>query len=93
MKSLLDILTKEKELVDRFKRQKDAIHVYEEQLERIRGIDVDCKIKEDDMNRYKILIEENERAILMTKRKIDGVRLEIRKYFKELQKVSHYGET
>ena len=56
MKSLLDILTKEKELVDKYNRHKDAVHV----------------------------IEENEYDMLRTKQKIDGVRLEIRKYFKEL---------
>ena len=84
MKSLLDILTKEKELVDNYNRHKDAVHVIEEQLERIRAIDVDCEIKEDDINRCETLIEENEYDMLKTKRQIDGVRLEIRKYFKEL---------
>ena len=84
MKSLLDILTKEKELVDKCNRHKDAVHVIEEQLEWIRDTDVDCKIKEDDINRYETLIEENEYDMLRTKRKIDGVRLEIGKYFKEL---------
>ena len=84
MKSLLDILTEEKELVDKYNRHEDAIHVFEEQLERIRAIDVDCKIKEDDINRYETLIEENEYDMLRTKQQIDGVRLEIRKYFKEL---------
>ena len=84
MKSLLDILTKEKELVDKYNRHKDAVHIFEEQLERIRVIDIDCKIKEDDINRYETLIEENEYDMLRTKQKIDGVRLEIGKYFKEL---------
>ena len=84
MKSLLDILTKEKKLVDKYNRHKDAVHVIEEQLERIRAIDVDSKIKEDDINRCETLIEENEYDTLRTKQKIDGVRLEIRKYFKEL---------
>ena len=84
MKSLLDILTKEKELVEKLNRQNDALHIFEEQLERIRDTDVDCKIKEDDINRYETLIEENEYDMLRTKRQIDGVRLEIRKYFKEL---------
>ena len=84
MKSLLDILMKEKELVEKYNRHKDAVHVIEEQLERIRAIDVDCEIKEDDINRCETLIEENEYDMLRIKRQIDGVRLEIRKYFKEL---------
>ena len=84
MKSLLNILTKEKELVDKYNRHKDAVHVIEEQLERIRAIDIDCKIKEHDINQYEILIEEHECAILETTRELDKVRLEIGKYFKEL---------
>ena len=84
MKSLLDILTKEKELVDKYNRHKDAVHVIEEQLERIRAIDVDSKIKEHDINQYEILIEEHECAILETTRELDKVRLEIGNYFKEL---------
>ena len=84
MKSLLDILTKEKELVDRLNSQNDAIHTFEERLEWIRGIDVDCLIKEHDINQYEILIENHECAILETTRELDKVRLEIRNYFKEL---------
>ena len=84
MKSLLDILTKEKELVDRLNSQNDAIHTFEERLEWIRGIDVDCLIKEHDINQYEILIEDHECAILETTRELDKVRLEIGNYFKEL---------
>ena len=84
MKSLLDILTEEKELVEKLNRQNDAIHTFEERLEWIRGIDVDCLIKEHDINQYEILIEEHECAILETTRELDKVRLEIRNYFKEL---------
>ena len=84
MKSLLDILTKEKELVDRLNSQNDAIHTFEERLEWIRGIDVDCLIKEHDINQYEILIEEHECAILETTRELDKVHLEIGNYFKEL---------
>ena len=60
MKSLLDILTKEKELVEKLNRQNDALHIFEEQLERIRNIDADSKIMENDINRYEILIENHE---------------------------------
>ena len=84
MKSLLDILTEEKELVEKLNRQNDAIHTFEERLEWIRGIDVDCLIKEHDINQYEILIEEHECAILETTRELNKVRLEIRNYFKEL---------
>ena len=84
MKSLLDILTKEKELVEKYNRHKDNVHVIEEQLERIRAIDVDCEIKEDDINQYEILIEEHEYTIREINRELDKVRLEIRNYFKEL---------
>ena len=84
MKSLLDILTKEKELVENLNRQNDALHIFEEQLERIRNIDVDCKDKEDDINCYEVLIEEHEYTIREINRELDKVRLEIRNYFKEL---------
>ena len=84
MKSLLDILTKEKELIDRLNSHNDAIHMFEERLEWIRGIDVDCLIKEHDINQYEILIEEHECAILETTRELDKVRLEIGNYFKKL---------
>lgn len=84
MKSLLDILTKEKELVEKYNRHKDAVHVIEEQLERIRAIDVDSKIKEDDINRYVILIENHEYDIREINQELNEVRLEIGKYFKEL---------
>ena len=80
----MDILKEEKELVGKFNSQSDAIDLFEEQLERIRNIDVDCKVKEDDINCYEVLIEEYQCAILETTRELDKVRLEIRKYFKEL---------
>ena len=84
MKSLLDILTKEKELVDRLNSQNDAIHTFEERLEWIRGIDVDCLIKEHDINQYEILIEKHEYDIREINRELNEVRLEIGNYFKEL---------
>ena len=84
MKSLLDILTKEKELVEKLNRQNDALHIFEEQLERIRNIDADSKIMENDINRYEILIENHEYDIREINRELNEVRLEIRKYFKEL---------
>ena len=84
MKSLLDILTKEKELVEKLNRQNDALHIFEEQLERIRNIGTDSKIMENDINRYEILIENHEYDIREINRELNEVRLEIGKYFKEL---------
>ena len=84
MKSLLDILTKEKELIDKLNSHNDAIHMFEERLEWIRGIDVDCLIKEHDINQYEILIENHEYDIREINRELNEVRLEIGKYFKEL---------
>ena len=84
MKSLLDILTKEKELVEKLNRQNDVLHIFEEQLERIRNIDADSKIMENDINRYEILIENHEYDIREINQELNEVRLEIGKYFKEL---------
>ena len=84
MKSLLDILMKEKELVEKLNKQNDTLHIFEEQLERIRSIDADSKIMENDINRYEILIENHEYDIRKINRELNEVRLEIGKYFKEL---------
>ena len=54
---------------------------------------VSYELQEADINRVKSRIENIDKYISLTERELETVRLEIRKYFKELQKVSHYGET
>ena len=87
MKSLLDILTKEKELVDLINRYEDYKCIFENEIEEImmRLDYVSYELQEADINRVKSRIENIDKYISLTKRELETVRLEIRKYFKELQ--------
>ncbi len=87
MKSLLDILTKEKELVDLINRYEEYRHIFENEIEEImmRLDYVSYDLQEADINRVKSRIENIDKYISLTKRELETVRLEIRKYFKELR--------
>ena len=87
MKSLLDILTKEKELVDLINRYEEYRHIFENEIEEIMMcLDyVSYDLQEADINRVKSRIENIDKYISLTKRELETVRLEIRKYFKELR--------
>ena len=87
MKSLLDILTKEKELVDLINRYEEYRHIFENEIEEIMMcLDyVSYELQEADINRVKSRIENIDKYISLTKRELETVRLEIRKYFKELR--------
>ena len=87
MKSLLDILTKEKELVDLINRYEDYKCIFENEIEEIKMcLDyVSYELQEADINRVKSRIENIDKYISLTERELETVRLEIRKYFKELR--------
>ncbi len=87
MKSLLDILTKEKELVDLINRYEEYRHIFENEIEEIMMcLDyVSYELQEADINRVKSRIENIDKYISLTKRELETVRLEIGKYFKELR--------
>ena len=87
MKSLLDILTKEKELVDLINRYEEYRHIFENEIEEImmRLDYVSYELQEADINRVKSRIENIDKYISLTERELETVRLEIRKYFKELR--------
>ena len=86
MKSLLDILTKEKELVDLINRYEEYRHIFENEIEEImmRLDYVSYDLREADINRVKSRIENIDKYISLTKRELETVRLEIGKYFEEL---------
>ena len=86
MKSLLDILTKEKELVDLINRYEDYKCIFENDIEEImmRLDYVSYELQEADINRVKSRIKNIDKYISLTERELETVRLEIRKYFKEL---------
>ena len=87
MTSLLDILTKEKELVDLINRYEDRRCIFENEIREITmSLDyVSYELQEADINRVKSRIENIDKYISHTKRELKAVRLEIRKYFKELR--------
>ena len=87
MKSLLDILTKEKELVDLINQYEDYKCIFENEIEEImmRLDYVSYELQEADINRVKSRIENIDKYISLTERELETVRLEIRKYFKELR--------
>ena len=87
MKSLLVILTKEKELVDLINRYEDYKCIFENEIEEImmRLDYVSYELQEADINRVKSRIENIDKYISLTERELETVRLEIRKYFKELR--------
>ena len=87
MKSLLDILTKEKELVDLINRYEDYKCIFENEIEEImmRLDYVSYELQEADISRVKSRIENIDKYISLTERELETVRLEIRKYFKELR--------
>ena len=87
MKSLLDILTKEKELVDLINRYEDYKCIFENEIEEImmRFDYVSYELQEADINRVKSRIENIDKYISLTERELETVHLEIRKYFKELR--------
>ena len=87
MTSLLDILTKEKELVDLINRYEDRRCIFENEIREITmSLDyVSYELQEADINRVKSRIENIDKYISLTERELETVRLEIRKYFKELR--------
>ena len=87
MTSLLDILTKEKELVDLINRYEDRRCIFENEIREITmSLDyVSYELQEADINRVKSRIENIDKYISHTERELKTVRLEIRKYFKELR--------
>ena len=86
MKSLLDILTEEKELVDLINRYEDRKCIFKNEIEKIMtSLDyVSYELQEADINRVKSRIENIDKYISLAKRELETVRLEIGNYFKEL---------
>ena len=86
MKSLLDILTEEKELVDEINRYEEHRYIFEKEIKKIMiSLDyVSYDLQEADINRVRSEIENIDSHISYIKQKLKTVRLEIRKYFWKL---------
>ena len=83
MKSLLDILTKEKELVDEINRYEEHKCIFENEIKKIMiNLDyVSYDLQEADINRVRSEIENIDRYISHVEQELKTVRSEIRKYF------------
>ena len=83
MKSLLDILTKEKELVDEINRYEEHKYIFENEIKKIMiNLDyVSYDLQEADINRVRSEIENIDRYISHVEQELKTVRSEIRKYF------------
>lgn len=84
MRSLMDILNDESEVVRKIKSYDVSIHIDEDTLECIRSIDIDCKCKEDDLNYYECQIEEVEGYKREAESRLAEIRIELRDYLKSL---------
>ena len=83
MKSLLDILTKEKELVDEINQYEEYRCIFVNEIKKIMiNLDyVSYDLQEADINRVRSEIENIDSHISRIKQELKTVRLEIRKYF------------
>ena len=83
MKSLLDILTKEKELVDEINQYKEHRKKKKKEIKKIMiNLDyVSYDLQEADINRVRSEIENIDSRISRIEQELKTVRLEIRKYF------------
>ena len=83
MKSLLDILTKEKELVDEINQYKEHRCIFEKEIKKIMiNLDyVSYDLQEADIKRGRSEIENIDSRISHIEQELKTVRLEIRKYF------------
>ena len=86
MKSLLDILMEEKELVDEINRYEEHRKKKKKEIKKIMmSLDyVSYDLQEADINRVRSEIENIDSHISYIKQKLKTVRLEIRKYFWKL---------
>ena len=83
MKSLLDILTKEKELVDEINRYEEHKCIFKNEIKKIMiNLDyVSYDLQEADINRVRSEIENIDGHISHVEQELKTVRSEIRKYF------------
>lgn len=84
MGSLLDILKKEDELVEHIKRHKRACVIIQDEMVRVRNIDIDCECKRDDLKRLAEQLEDTQKLIISDEKQLVGVRKQMRKYLFKL---------
>lgn len=84
MISLLEILNRERSIIDGIRRRESHIRSYEKQMDSIKQIDIDCKCKYDDLKKYQRLIDEERAFIVLANLELTEARDQLRDYLKEL---------
>ena len=84
MISTLDILKKEKELVDEINHCDRCITVMISQLEDIRSYPIDCETRDHDIGVLESMIKEYQEDKSDLLKKLDEVQIELREHLKQM---------
>ena len=84
MVSTLDILKKEKELVDEINHCDRCITVMISQLEDIRSYPIDCETRDHDIGVLESMIKEYQEDKSELLKKLDEVQIELREHLKQI---------
>lgn len=85
-KSLLEILNRERELVNSIARHEHHIDLAENNIKAIQNIDIDCESKQNDLSSWEEFVESERAFIVLDKLELDTLRDELRDYIKALFK-------
>ena len=84
MVSTLDILKKEKELVDEINRWDRYIEIVRSQLEDTKKYTLDCEVRARDMGVMESMIKEYQENKSELLKKLDEVQIELREHLKQM---------
>lgn len=84
MVSTLDILKKEKELVDEINRWDRYIEIIRSQLEDTKKYTLDCEVRARDMGVMESMIKEYQENKSELLKKLDEVQIELREHLKQM---------
>ena len=84
MVSTLDILKKEKELVDEINRVDRYIEIVESQLEDTKKYKIDCETRIRDIGVLESMIKEYQEDKSELLKKLDEVQIELREHLKQM---------
>ena len=84
MVSTLDILNKEKDLVDEINHCDRCITVMISQLEDVRSYPIDCETRDRDIGVLESIIKEYQEDKSELLKKLDEVQIELREYLKQM---------
>ena len=84
MISILDILKKEKDLVDEINRVDRYIEIVESQLEDTKKYKIDCETRTHDLIVLKDMIKDYQENRSELLKKLDEVQIELREHLKQM---------